>query len=60
MSIITLAGGIQLNLDDLPLTITWDGEFVATISTVLNGVTYRQTYTNDGTNITAISRWVAV
>jgi hypothetical protein len=58
-TVVTADNGQQLDLDNLPLTITWAGGFVATIFTVLNGVTYTQTFTNNGTNITNISGWIA-
>jgi hypothetical protein len=49
----------QLPVDDLAQTLTYDGDFVATITVVFKSVTYIKTYTNNGTNITAISPWVA-
>lgn len=50
----------QLPLDSLNQVFTYDGDFVATISVVYAGKTYRQTFTNDGTHITSISPWTVV
>jgi len=49
----------QLPVDDLAKVLTYDGDFIATMSVVYDSVTYTKTYTNDGTNITNISVWVA-
>jgi len=49
----------NLPVDDLAHTLTYDSTFVATDTVVYQGVTYVKTYTNDGTNITNISAWVA-
>ena len=49
----------QLPVDDLAKTLTYDGDFIATMSVTYQGVTYTKTYTNDGTNITDISVWEA-
>ncbi len=49
----------QLPVDDLAKVLTYDGDFIETMSVVFNGVTYTKTYTNDGTNITDISVWEA-
>jgi len=49
----------QLPIDDLALTFTYSGALVATITCVYQGVTYVKTFTNNGTNITAASVWVA-
>lgn len=49
----------QLPVDDLPKTITYSGDFVRTITVEYQGTTYVKTFTNNGSNITAISRWVA-
>ena len=51
--------GAQIPVDSAPQTFTYDGTFIATIVIVYAGVTYTQTWTNDGTNITSISNWVA-
>ena len=49
----------QLPVDDLEQTLTYDGNFVETITVEYRGVTYVKTYTNDGTNIVNISVWEA-
>jgi hypothetical protein len=63
---VTASNGVQLPLNDLEQTFTYDTSFVATISVMYRGipgqsglVQYIQTFTNDGTNITGISPWVA-
>ncbi len=50
--------GASIPLDSLPQTFAYSGSFVSTITVVYQGITYVQTFTNDGTNITAISGWV--
>ena len=55
---VTAANGVELPLIALAQTFTYSGGLVATISCVYSGVTYTQTFTNNGTNITAISQWV--
>jgi hypothetical protein len=57
-STVTASNGKALPLDDLPLTLTFDGAFIETITTIYDGITYVQTYTNDGTNITGISPFI--
>lgn len=49
----------QLPLGDLAQTFAYTGGFLHTITVVYQGVTYVQTFTNNGTNITGISVWVA-
>lgn len=49
----------QLPVNDLPITLTYDGNLVSTMTVVYDGTTYVMTFTNDGANITNISRWVA-
>ena len=49
----------QLPLNNLAQTFTYAGDFIATISVVYQGITYVQTFENDGTNITDISVWAA-
>ena len=56
---VTASNGVQLPLNDCPNTINWVGGFVDTIVIVYQGITYTQTFLNDGTNITDISAWVA-
>jgi hypothetical protein len=57
---ILSSDGVALPINNLAATMTYTGEFLATITVVYNGVTYVQTYTNDGTFITAISQWTPV
>jgi hypothetical protein len=63
MAETTLANdGTKLPLSDLPTTLVFSGQFISTISVVYAnpaGIdkTYIQTFTNDGTNITNISRF---
>lgn len=61
-SVVTASDGAQLDLDNLPVTINWAGGFVASLvitGACVNGKTYTQTFTNNGTNITSISGWIA-
>ena len=46
---------VELPLGSLDQTFTYDGTFTATITVIYGGVTFVQTFTNDGTNITNIS-----
>ena len=54
------ANGTDIPLDSLQQTFTYNAGFVQTIAVVYQGKTYRQTFTNDGTNLTVISAWVVV
>jgi len=51
-------GGAKVPLDSLPQTFVYAGGFLSTITVAYRGVTYVQTFTNDGSNITVISKWV--
>jgi len=51
-------GGAQIPLDSLAQTFAYSGNFLSTITIVYSGVTYVQTFTNNGTDITVISEWV--
>lgn len=51
-------GGSKVPLDSLEQTFGYVGGFLTTITVAYRGVTYVQTFTNDGTNITVISKWV--
>jgi len=51
-------GGEKIPLDGLPQTFVYASGFLSTITVEYRGVTYVQTFTNDGTNITNISKWV--
>jgi hypothetical protein len=55
---VTAANGVQLPLISLAQTFTYSGGLVTTISCVYNSITYTQTFTNNGTEITNISQWV--
>jgi len=57
-STVQASDGTMLPLEDIPLTFAFSGGFIATITGVYQGKTYVQTYTNNGTNITAISAWI--
>lgn len=48
-----------LPLDSLAQEFTYDGDFLETITVNYGGKTYVQTFTNNGTNITSISKWEA-
>lgn len=50
--------GAQIPLDSCPQTFAYSGSFISTITVVYAGNTYVQTFTNNGTNITAISGWI--
>ena len=54
-SIVTGSNGVQIPLDAVENVFTYDGDFIETITVVYRGLTYIQTFTNDGTNITEIS-----
>ena len=56
---VTASNGTQLPINDCPNTLNWADGFLTSIVIDYQGVTYTQTYTNDGTNITSISAWVA-
>lgn len=58
-STVTGSNGVQIPLEDTPLAFAYAGGFIDTITVVYRGITYIQTFTNDGTNVTAISAWVA-
>lgn len=51
-------GGEKVPLDSLPQAFAYAGGFLSTITVVYRGTTYIQTFTNDGTNITNVSKWV--
>ena len=54
---VTAANGVELPLIALAQTFTYSGGLVTSISCEYSGVTYTQTFTNNGTEITAISQW---
>lgn len=47
--------GVALPLTDLSSTLTWSGDFILTYTVVYRGLTYVQTFTNNGSQITSIS-----
>ena len=59
-STVLASNGVGLPVKDLPVAITYDAAFVETLTVTYNGIDYVQTFTNDGTNITSISRWEPV
>jgi hypothetical protein len=56
---VMATNGVPLPLSVLAKTLTYSGSFIATQVVVYDGLTYTQTYTNNGTQITHISQWVA-
>lgn len=58
-STVQASDGAMLPLDSIAQVLAYSGLFVATITVVYAGVTYVQTFTNNGTNITNISGWIA-
>lgn len=56
---VTASNGAQLPIDSLPVSITYSGSFVSTMTTTYAGIVYIQTYSNDGTHITSFTNWVA-
>lgn len=58
-STVTAAiNGMGLPIDSLEQTFAYDGSFVSTITVEYAGITYVQTFTNNGTQITNISQWI--
>lgn len=57
-TVTSIPDGNNLPLDSLPQTFTYSGSFVETITVMYENKTYVQTFTNNGTAITAISGWV--
>ena len=55
----TGSNGRLLPLESLEMDFTYDGDFPETITVTYDDIDYVQTFTNDGTNITNISKWVA-
>ena len=51
-------GGEKVPLDSLQQDFVYVGGFVSTITVSYRSTTYIQTFTNDGTNITRVSKWV--
>lgn len=49
---------IPLPISDLAVTFVYANGFVSTMTVVYSGVTYVQTFINDGVYITSVSQWV--
>jgi len=61
-STVQASDGTMLPIDSLEQTLIYSGSFISTITVTYQGKTsdtYVQTFTNDGTDITSISQWVA-
>ena len=56
---VTADNGTQLPIDSLPISLAFSGGFISTMTTEYAGITYVQTFDNDGTNVTYISNWQA-
>ena len=56
---VLATNAVALPLSNLAKTLTYSGSFIATQVVVYNALTYTQTFTNNGTQITHISQWVA-
>lgn len=63
---VTATNGVQLPLINLAQTYAYLGGFLSTITvnyannqSPSTNINYVQTFTNDGTNITGASQWVA-
>jgi hypothetical protein len=56
---VTANNGVQLPLSDLPISFEYSAGIIATQTTVYRGITYVQTFTNDGTNITSFTPFEA-
>lgn len=54
----TASNGTLINLTGA-MTMSYTGDVLDYIEIVQNGVTYRQTFTYTGNNLTAVSAWVA-
>lgn len=49
---------MAIPLNDLAQAFAYDGNFLETITVVYQGITFIQTFTNDGVDITNISQFV--
>ena len=58
-TVTAVPNGMQLPIDSLPITVGYSGAIVSTLTTIYAGVTYVQTFTNNGTYITGWSAWTA-
>ena len=59
LNLVIASDGILLPIDSLAQTLGYDGSNnLTTITVTYNGITYVQTMTYVGSNVTAISQWV--
>ena len=58
-NITAIPNGMSLPVDSLPFTMTYSGSIVATITVHYAGITYINTFTNNGTQITGSSGYIA-
>lgn len=49
---------VEIPLGSLEQTFVYDGDFIETITVEYSDITFVQTFTNDGTNITNISAFL--
>lgn len=54
---VTGNDGVAIPLASCALTLTYSDGFVSTATLVYAGQIYVQTFTNNGTNVTAFSQW---
>lgn len=59
-STVLATNGVALPIDNLAKVFAYSGAFLSTITVVYNGITYVQTYTNNGAQLTSESQWVAL
>lgn len=63
---VQASDGTQLPVENLPVAIAYSGSFISTLTVQYEAISlptpnlsnFVQTFTNNGTNITNISRWV--
>lgn len=51
------SNGVALPIANLAIEFAYTGSFVTTATVVYAGITYVQTFTNNGTQITNVSQW---
>lgn len=56
---VQASNGAMLPLSSLAQDITYDNALVETVTVIYQGITYVQTFTNNGTSITSSTNWVA-
>lgn len=60
MAVTAMASdGVQIPVYDCELDFTYDSGNITAITTVYGGITYKQTFTYSGADITNISIWEA-